>query len=211
MKRRLRTPSLALVISVIALFVALGGTAYASGLISGKQIKNHSIQAKKLTKSAIKSLHGQRGPTGVQGPKGDAGAAGPQGPKGDTGPQGPGAISIVKSDVPVDGSPPVLATIDGIDVVASCNSGSGATLELDRHSLVDTVYASGDMAENGTLTSIQKSGPDVVAQGHATANLDVIAWTGSVGTISRFDLGGYYNGTTACNFWGLITPGTPGS
>jgi hypothetical protein len=38
-------------------------------------------------------------------------------------------------------------------------------------------------------------------------NLDVIAWAGSVGTISRFDLGGYNNGSNACNFWGLITPG----
>src|SRR5215471_837274 len=37
MKRRLMAPSPALVISLIALFVALGGTtAYASGLISGR-------------------------------------------------------------------------------------------------------------------------------------------------------------------------------
>jgi len=68
--------------AVLALFVALAGTAYASGLISGSQIKNHSIPAKKLTASAIKSLHGQRGPTGPPGPKGNPG------PKGDTGPQG---------------------------------------------------------------------------------------------------------------------------
>ncbi len=53
------------VIATVALFVAIGGetAAYASELINGSQIKNHSIAAKKLTNSAIKSLRGQRGPT----------------------------------------------------------------------------------------------------------------------------------------------------
>ena len=59
-ERRLRAPSPALVISLIALFVALaGGAAAATGLISGNQIANHSISAKKLTAAAIKGLHGQ--------------------------------------------------------------------------------------------------------------------------------------------------------
>lgn len=71
----------ATIIAALALFVALGGgaAAYASGLISGKQIKNHSIPAKKLTKAAIKSLHGKQGPAG---PAGATGATGPQGPAG---------------------------------------------------------------------------------------------------------------------------------
>jgi len=56
----------ATIVSAVALFVAFGGgaAAYASGLIPGSQIKNHSIPAKKLTASAIKSLHGARGPAG---------------------------------------------------------------------------------------------------------------------------------------------------
>lgn len=42
-----------IVISLIALFVALvGTTAYAGGLISGRPIANHSIQASKLTAAA---------------------------------------------------------------------------------------------------------------------------------------------------------------
>ena len=48
----------------------------------------------------------------------------------------------------------------------------------------------------------------MIATGKSTANLDVIAWAGSVGTLSRFDLGGYYNGSNACNIWSLITPGS---
>ena len=200
MKRQLRAASPALVISLIALFVALGGTAYASGLISGSQIKNHSIPARKLTRPAIKSLHGQRGPIGPQGLKGDPG------PKGDTGLQGPGAISFIKSDVLAGGGEHVVTTIDGLDVYYEC-SGS-IVVGVTKHSVTDTLYASGEAAQDGTLLSVQTSGTGVFAVGTSTANLDVIAWAGSVGTISRFDLGGYYNGVNACNVWGLITPGS---
>jgi hypothetical protein len=80
-KRRLRTPSPALVISVLALFVALGGTSLAAaGLINGNNIKPHSIPTDRLTKGAIKALQGAQGPRGtrgVQGPKGDTGDIGP--------------------------------------------------------------------------------------------------------------------------------------
>ncbi len=59
----------ATIIAALALFLAIGGGAYAAatGLISGSQIKNNSIPAKKLTKGAIKSLHGQKGAAGPGG------------------------------------------------------------------------------------------------------------------------------------------------
>ena len=77
----------ATVIATVALVIAVGGgtAAYASGVIDGSQIKNHSIAAKKLTKSAIKSLRGTRGRTGPAGP---TGRAGPTGATGAQGPQG---------------------------------------------------------------------------------------------------------------------------
>src|SRR3954451_17010577 len=53
---RPRRPSLALVVALIALFVALGGPAQASRLISGKQVKNHSLQAQDLSRKAVRSL-----------------------------------------------------------------------------------------------------------------------------------------------------------
>jgi hypothetical protein len=43
----------ATIIAAVALFVALGGGAWASSLISGSSIKNHSISEKKLTKKAV--------------------------------------------------------------------------------------------------------------------------------------------------------------
>jgi hypothetical protein len=83
-KHRLRTPSPALVISVLALFVALGGTSLAAaGFINGEHIKPHSIPADRLTKGAIKALRG------TQGPRGPQGTHGLRGSKGDTGDIGP--------------------------------------------------------------------------------------------------------------------------
>jgi hypothetical protein len=120
--------------------------------------------------------------------------------------QGPAAISINKGGVPADGIYRTLATIDGIDVRYACAS-TAIIVELEVHTGGDTVFASGDRAEDGTLTSLQESGATVFSVASSTANLDVIAWAGSNGTLSRFDLGGF-SGGTACNVWGLITPGT---
>jgi hypothetical protein len=59
----------ATVIALLALFVALGGgAALASGMVSGRQIANHSIPQWKLTRRAIKNLRvGARGPAGPRG------------------------------------------------------------------------------------------------------------------------------------------------
>ncbi len=99
-----RRPSPALVVALVALFVAFSGTATAAlvmtgqnikdGTITGQDVKNRALGTNKLSKRAVSSLTGERGPAGpqgpmgeagVQGPKGDTGAAGAQGPKGDTG------------------------------------------------------------------------------------------------------------------------------
>jgi hypothetical protein len=55
--RKLRKQlSFANVVSLIALFVALGGAAYAGSKINGKSIKNNSIPAKKLKAAVLKNL-----------------------------------------------------------------------------------------------------------------------------------------------------------
>lgn len=48
-----RRPSPALVISMIALFVALGGTGYAASQINGKTLKNNSVPGKKLKNKTV--------------------------------------------------------------------------------------------------------------------------------------------------------------
>jgi hypothetical protein len=70
-------PSPATVIACAALLVSLSGNAAAfSGLITGKNIKNGTIQLADLSPSARKALQGQRGPRGVEGPRGRTGPAG---------------------------------------------------------------------------------------------------------------------------------------
>jgi hypothetical protein len=117
-KDKIKKVQPATLIAMLALFVAVGGTATAaSGLISGKQIKNRSIAGKKLKKGAVTGKQikkrtitknklnkklvkafskkggpagpaGPTGPTGAAGTPGTAGAVGPTGPKGATGPKG---------------------------------------------------------------------------------------------------------------------------
>jgi len=57
-KRRLRTPSPAFVISLLALFVALGGTTYAAtslpkNSVGTQQLKNNAVTSKKIKKGAV--------------------------------------------------------------------------------------------------------------------------------------------------------------
>ena len=86
-------------VAYLALFAALGGSAYAAvtvtgknikdGTITGRDVKSRSLGTSKLSPTAVSSLTGQRGPSGPQGESGERGSVGPVGPKGDIGPAGP--------------------------------------------------------------------------------------------------------------------------
>jgi hypothetical protein len=92
-------------VALLALFVALGGTSYAAAaLISGFQIKPHSIPRNRLTNKAITQLKGNRGPRGAQGAqgaRGPTGAQGLQGVQGVQGPPGPVRLAYETTDVSV--------------------------------------------------------------------------------------------------------------
>jgi len=182
MKRRLKAPSPALVISLLALFVALGGsTAYASGLISGRQIVNHSIPANKLSAAAVNALQGGR------------------------------AISLHKGQIPDDSLRHALALTHGIVVSYRCESLQRIYFFLDPMVFGDDLFVSGDYAEDGVLTSVQEQGRrglELGTHGHHTLNVDVIAWTRRGDRrVSHIHLGGFNSGHR-CSIWGLITPGT---
>jgi hypothetical protein len=94
-RRHLRlSPSL--VISLLALAVALGGTSYAAvslpaGSVGTAQLKNGAVVATKVKPHSLTASNfalgqipkGQRGPVGLAGPAGPAGTAGAKGDKGD--------------------------------------------------------------------------------------------------------------------------------
>jgi hypothetical protein len=75
---RLRRPSPAFVLALLALLVALSSSAGANPVamvakaISGSKIKKHSIPLSALSASAVKSLKGAAGPAGPAGPAGAA-------------------------------------------------------------------------------------------------------------------------------------------
>jgi hypothetical protein len=176
----------ATIIAAVALFVAFGGgaAAYASGLINGSQIKNHSIAAKKLTKSAIKSLHGAKGARGPAGPTGATGAAGAPGA---AGPQGPGG-AIIRWGAVATATPTfsTVGTVLGGTYKAACVTSAGtASLlaefytsdgswnavysEIDETSSTTNSFAGYLAAPAGTLTS---SAPLTLSFPTATAGGD---------------------------------------
>jgi hypothetical protein len=152
----------------------------------------------------------QQGPRGAQGVQGPQGGQGIQGLPGIQGPQGPGAISINRGSIPGDDRTHVLATFNGVDVYYGCSAGGGGVLVgVEPHQSGDTVFVSGDKAEDGgAVTSVQSSSTfNLDAGGISKANFDVIAWVGSVGKLARFDLGGF-SGGSSCNIWGVVIPGS---
>jgi hypothetical protein len=104
---KFRKPSASMVVALIALVMAMGGSAVAASLITSKQIKNGTIQLADISKKAQKSLKGKAGAQGPQGPAGAQGAQGAQGvqgakgdkgDKGDTGDSATTLFAAINSD-----------------------------------------------------------------------------------------------------------------
>jgi hypothetical protein len=226
--RKLRAPSPALVISVIALFVALGGgAAYASGLIPGSKIENHSIPAKKLTKAAVKSLHGMRGPAG---PTGLTGASGAQGTTGATGPQGPGG-TIVTYDATASASPTTttVGTFLGDTLGASCSIPASGQAELNvfvttSNGAFNVDLTELDQANGGTVTThVSKlvyppgtfTTPTLLSQAEANAggsesNVqdDLVQLAPSPGSMTWHETASTANSTQTCHLSVQVIPET---
>jgi hypothetical protein len=106
-----RWPSPAMIVSLIALFFALGGAGYAiaklpKNSVGSAQVINGSLQKGDLSKKAVAALKGNRGP---QGGVGAQGLTGPQGPQGLPGPPGPpGAAATTLWAKFGEGPPPFL-------------------------------------------------------------------------------------------------------
>ena len=88
---RVGRQSPALIVAMLALFVALTGTAVAttSALIGSAQIRNNSITGLDVKNRSLRPIDFRgsvRGPRGLTGPQGVQGIQGPKGDKGDTGP-----------------------------------------------------------------------------------------------------------------------------
>ena len=191
--------SYANIMATIAVFVSLGGAAYASGYV-GSDGSIHGCVAKGGALSVIKpGGHCTKGVSLTWSQRGPQGPQGLRGPQGVQGPQGPGAVAF---NIHVStGTSHEVYYRDGVGVAYSCVATYvGVFVEASPN----TVYVSGDQAADGSLQSVQTSSSlSVGPYGKTTVNLDVIAMEN--GTWQRFDLGGYDDGS-ACNIWGVIIP-----
>jgi Collagen triple helix repeat (20 copies) len=122
-RARIGRVSPALAVAMLALLVALTGTAVAttSAVVTGKQIVNGSITGADVKNRSLRpidfrgSLRGPRGLQGMpgpQGPQGQSGIAGQPGPKGDQGEKGDKGEK--GQDLTVDSTLPPGKTLAGV-------------------------------------------------------------------------------------------------
>jgi Collagen triple helix repeat (20 copies) len=128
-------------VALIALFVALGGGAYAAlklpaNSVGAAQLKKSAVTPTKLSPAAMAALstpgptgaagaRGPEGPRGEAGPRGDSGAKGDTGPRGEVGPKGdagPGA-TILNWDEAASATPTrkTIGTALGVTFSAECS------------------------------------------------------------------------------------------
>ncbi len=136
MKRKLRHPissirepfgTAGLIVAMIALVAALGGTAFAAAKLNSTQKKEVEKIAKKVSKPGPA---GATGPAGAPGAKGDAGAPGSNGTNGTNGSPGADGKSVVVAGNPSGSECPAggkLYEVQGSGVKNKvCNGANGA-------------------------------------------------------------------------------------
>lgn len=109
-------------IAYVALFIALGGSAYAAtalpkNSVGTKQLKNNAVTGPKVKNGSLQLIDfksgqlqpgdkGDKGDTGPQGLQGQPGQPGAKGDKGDTGPGAGTPLGLNEGDDTVQGKPP---------------------------------------------------------------------------------------------------------
>jgi hypothetical protein len=165
------------VVSMVALFVALGGSSYAAVTITGKQIKDGSITTKDIKDRSLLNRDFKPGqlPRGGTGPQGSAGAAGgaggtragtngANGQDGGTGPRGPSDAYVSGNVGPQSNSNSASVTVPAGDYVAAA---SGQVLYFRDDSTFPgsegeancSLTSAGDAAHNtGTFATVPSHG-----------------------------------------------------
>jgi hypothetical protein len=219
------------VMSTLAVFVTLGGGAYAAvssipgrdGVIHGCYHKGRGnlrlVPAhKKCAKSEKAIAFNQKGPQGLPGARGvrgfqgfrgiagSPGAPGAAGAKGEQGPTGPGA-STFTTTLAKESEPLTLVTLaNGVTVKGQCGA-SAVVLEIETTSHASNLQASGTKSVDGaTVVPLAVEGAAAVppVSGPSEANVDVLARDSTVGRFARIDVHGSLG--SPCTFWGMIIP-----
>jgi hypothetical protein len=194
------------VVSMVALFVALGGSSYAAVTITGKQIKDSSITTKDIKDGSLLNRDfkpGQlpRGGTGPQGPAGAAGRDGATGPAGangtngqagGTGPRGPSDAYVSGNVGPQSDSNSASVTVPAGDYVAAASGQvlyfrDGSTYPVSEAEANCSLTSAGDAAHNtSTFATVPSQGfsSGTLRGGSATVSQNSAFHLASGGTIT---------------------------
>jgi hypothetical protein len=213
------------VMSTIAVFVALGGGAYAAASsIPGRDGVIHGCYAKKkgnlrliaagrrcskrengiaFNQQGPRGLSGGRGATGSRGPTGGTGSPGA---KGEQGPQGPGASTFTATLT--SGAPKTaLATLaNGVTVTGQCSVGE-VELTIETAGPGTHLQISGTSRLTGALMPIDGNNvaSTATAADPSAVDFDVLARDSTIGKFARIDAHGSFAAST-CTFWGMVIP-----
>jgi hypothetical protein len=164
-----------MVVALLALLLAAGGTSYAAIAIPPHSITARQIKPHSLLSVDFKSGQLPRGPAGPQGPAGPAGPQGPAGPAG-TGTGVPVKWAVVRPDGGI------VTQSGGITLAAKPGTGEyilnfGSSVS-GKPILVSSAHAGGDTATRGdTSASPCGGGSDGITCTGADANTNVVVMT----------------------------------
>jgi len=205
-------PSPALMISLLALFVSIGGVGYAAATIGTNDIQNGAVTNSKLRDGAVSSS--KIGDGQVHTP--DLGNQSVTGQKVKSGsllasdfangqlPQGATSNHVTAAA----GQDTTIASLRGVDAVLRCGPGGSSVGVLIRTAgLTDTLDTSGTGSQDSTLFALSGTGASSqIMTGTTFANMDLIARNTDASTAyTGFDLHGQAVGGS-CEGWGMLTP-----
>jgi hypothetical protein len=228
---RIGRPSPAMVVATVALFIALGGGAYAAvgnpfvgnrATIEGC-VKNGVLDVVKAGKHCPRGStplpfnevgpqgnQGLQGIQGPQGPQGSQGSAGPKGDQGPPGPQGPGATSFFTTVAQGAGRTTLATLANGVTLTGTCTSLPTVTLDVVTTASSHLLQLSGIGVSDGTLVpeSSFDADTDVTVNAAGSASLQVLAravdFSLSGGKFESIEAHGQH--ANPCSFWGMIVP-----
>jgi hypothetical protein len=133
MKRRLRAPSPAFVISLIALFVALGGTSYAAialprNSVGAKQLKKNAVTAVKIKKGSVTAAkintHGLSVPNAKHATSADSATSATNAATvaGQT-------VKVIQWKAPPGTTTQTIFSAEGLTITGSCDASSNITVD----------------------------------------------------------------------------------
>lgn len=167
------------VVSMFAMFFAIGGIGYAASKIDTKNIEKGAVTKAKIAKGAVdskrikdKSIKASdlKNPDSLVGPAGAQGPQGPQGPQGAQGPEGPASV-LADSQVKFataeaaptleNGGIKLISLNEGFAWAGVCRAGASGTPGTGSLLVVQNISGGDDSHINGALTFQDAAGAPI--------------------------------------------------